>query len=188
MAVREPTAATPVFGLMAEFDRAEQLIEGVRRARAAGLRRLDAHSPFPIEGLAEEMGFTDRRVPWFTLLGGIVGAAAGYGMQVYTNLAFPIDVGNRPLVAPPAFMLITFELMVLGAVLAGIGSMLALNHLPRLSHPLFDVASFHLASKDKFFLVVLSNDPQFDRERTRQFLDGLAPVRVDLVGKTEEPE
>jgi hypothetical protein len=186
--VREPTAAAPVFGLMAEFGHAERLIEGVRRAREAGFRRLDAHSPFPIDGLAEELGFKDQRVPWFTLVGGVAGAAVGYGMQVYTNLAFPIDIGGRPLLAPPAFMLITFELMVLGAVLSAIGSMLALNHLPRLNHPLFDVESFHLASKDKFFLVVLSNDPKFDRERTRRFLSSLEPLRVDLIGKTEEPE
>jgi hypothetical protein len=186
--MREPTAAAPVFGLMAEFDRAEQLIEGVRRAREAGFRQLDAYSPFPIDGLAEELGFADQRVPWLTLLGGMVGAAVGYGMQVYTNHAFAIDIGNRPLFAPPAFMLITFELMVLFAVLFSIGSMLAFNHLPRLNHPLFDVASFHLASQDKFFLVVLGNDPKFERERTRRFLRGLKPVRIDVIGKTEEPE
>jgi hypothetical protein len=127
-------------------------------------------------------------VPWLTLLGGIVGAGLGYGMQVYTNRAFPIDIGNRPLVTPPGFMLITFELMILFAVLFSICGMLALNHLPRLNHPLFDVRSFDLASTDKFFLVLLSNDPKFDRERTRAFLNNLKPVRIDLVEGTEEPE
>jgi hypothetical protein len=186
--VREPTADQRVFGLMAEFDRPERLVEAVRRTREAGFERVDAHTPFPIEGLAEELGFRDQRVPWLALLGGIVGAAAGYGMQVYTNHAFPLDVGNRPLVAPAAFMLITFELLVLGAVSFAIVGMLAFNHLPRLNHPLFDVDSFRLASTDKFFLVVLSNDPKFDRRRTRGFLRSLDPVRVDLVGQTEEPE
>jgi hypothetical protein len=85
-------------------------------------------------------------------------------------------------------MLITFELMVLFAVGFAIVSMLAFNHLPRLNHPLFDVDSFRLASTDKFFLVVLSNDPKFDRHRTRAFLRSLAPVRIDPVGQTEEPE
>jgi hypothetical protein len=173
---------------MAEFDRPERLIDAVRRTREAGFERVDAHTPFPIEGLAEELGLRDQRVPWLTLLGGILGAAAGYGLQVYTNHAFPLDIGNRPLIAPAAFMLITFELLVLGAVLFAIGGMLSLNHLPRLNHPLFDVDSFRLASTDKFFLVVLSNDPQFDPRRTRAFLRGLHPVRVDPVGQTEEPE
>lgn len=186
--MREPTPTQRVFGLMAEFNRPERLIEAVRRAREAGFERVDAHSPFPIEGLAEELGFRDQRVPWFTLLGGVIGAGLGYWMQVYANHAFPLDIGNRPLVTTPAFMMITFELMVLGAVLFSILSMLAFNHLPRLNHPLFDVGSFQLASADKFFLVVLSNDPKFDPRHTRAFLRSLDPVRVDQIGQTEEPE
>lgn len=184
----EPTAKKRAFGLLAEFDRPDGLVDGARRARKAGFSRIDAYSPFPIEGLAEEIGFKDRRVAWLTLIGGIVGAAVGYGMQVYANQAFPIDIGNRPLVAPPAFMLITFELMVLFAVGFSIFGMLALNHLPRLNHPLFDTPSFHLASANKFFLVIFSDDPRFDQARTRTFLRSLQPVQIDLVERTEEPE
>jgi hypothetical protein len=183
--MREPTARTPVFGLLAEFDRAERLIESVGRTRAAGFRCVDAYSPFPIDGLAEALGFRDRRVPWLTLAGGLFGAFLGYFMQVYTNHDFPIDIGNRPLIAPEAFMLITFELTVLFAVLFSIGGMFALNRLPRLNHPLFDLERFHLASADRFFLVILSNDERFDPEATRRFLDTLQPVRVDLVGHAE---
>ncbi|HEY6980329.1 DUF3341 domain-containing protein [Reyranella sp.] len=184
----EPAPGAGLFGMLAEFDRPERLIEAVEKARQAGFRRLDAHTPFPIEGLAERLGFADQRVPLFTLLGGIVGAAVGYGMQVYTNHAFPIDIGNRPLVAPPAFMLITFELTVLFAVLFAIGSMLALNRLPRLHHPLFDLDEFHLASSNKFFLLVLGNDPLFEEERTRAFLETLTPTRISPVEHTEVPE
>jgi hypothetical protein len=186
--MREPTARKEIFGLLAEFDRPEKLIDGVKRARSAGFQRLDAHTPFPIDELTQVLDFHDQRVPWLTLAGGMVGAALGYGMQVYTNHAFPIDIGNRPLVAPPAFMLVTFELTVLFAVLFSIGGMLALNHLPRLNHPLFDVPSFHLASSDKFFLVVFSTDPKFQIERTRAFLRSLHPLRIDVVARTEEPE
>jgi hypothetical protein len=186
--MREPTARSEIFGLLAEFNRPERLIDGVRRSRDAGFRRIDAYSPFPIEGLAEVIGFHDLRVPWLTLIGGMFGAATAFGMQVYTNYAFPIDVGDRPLVSVPAFMLITFELTVLFAVLFSIGGMLALNHLPRLHHPLFDIREFHLASTDKFFLVVFSNDPKFDEDRTEVFLETLEPVRITMVKRTEEPE
>jgi hypothetical protein len=124
------------------------------------------------------VGFHEPWVPLATLLGGIGGAAVGFGMQVYTSLDFPIDIGGRPAIAPPAFMLITFELMVLGAVLTGVATMLLRNGLPRLSHPLFDVETFHLASLDKFFLVIEARDAKFS-DRTRAFLESLKPVRID---------
>lgn len=186
--MREPTPRTRMFGLLAEFDAAERLATGVGKAVEAGYRRMDAYSPFPVEGIAEKLGFHDNRVPMLTLAGGIIGAALGYGMQAYTNLDFPIDIGGRPLIATPAFMLIVFELMVLFAVSAAIFGMLALNRLPRLNHPVFGVQDFHFATSDKFFLVIFSNDAQFDEQRTRDFLQGLAPLRVEVVEHTEEPE
>ncbi|KGM35763.1 membrane protein [Inquilinus limosus MP06] len=170
---------------MAEFRTPEHLLEAAKQARKAGFRRIDATSPFPVEGLAEVLGFRDNRVPLLTLAGGAFGALLGYGMQVFTNHDFPLDVGGRPLVAPPAFTLITFELMVLFAVLAGITGMLALNRLPRLNHPLFEVETFRLDSPDAFFLIVFADDPRFDR--ARRFLEELDPVRVDAVPPGEEP-
>ena len=184
----ESRAQTDVLGLIAEFDRPERLLESVRLSRDAGFLRVNAYTPFPIDGLAEALEFRDRRVPWLTLIGGVFGAALGYGMQVYTNLAYPIDIGGRPIVAPPAFMLITFELMVLFAVLFSIGGMLVLNRLPRLHHPLFDVQDFHLASSSKFFLMISSDDRQFDRDRTLRFLEGMQPVRIDFIGHGEMRE
>jgi len=42
-----------LYGLMAEFDEPEPLIQAARLARKAGFRRMDAYTPMPIEGLAE---------------------------------------------------------------------------------------------------------------------------------------
>lgn len=166
-----------LYGLVAEFDRAEALLEAVRRTRQAGFRRFEAYSPFPIEGLSEAVGFKENWVPLATLLGGIAGALIGYFMQVYTNLDFPIDIEGRPTIAPPAFALITFELTVLGAVVTSVVVMLLLNGLPRLSHPIFDVPTFHLASLNKFFLVIEARDRRFGAGRA--FLESLNPVRID---------
>ena len=190
--MREPRptreAGHGLFGLLAEFDRPEELKRAARRAREEGFSALDAYSPFPVEGLAETLGFRDARVPLWTLAGGVFGAAFGYGLQAYANLAFPLNVGGRPVIATTAFMLITFELLVLFAVLFGIGAMLILNGLPRLHHPVFGVETFHLASRDKFFLVVFSTDPRFQPERTRAFLESLRAIRVEDVPFSEPPE
>lgn len=155
--------------LLLEFDGPEALLAAAHRLRDED-RDFDAFTPIPIEGLAELTGFRDMRVPWLTFAGGVIGAVLGFGMQVYTNLAYPIAVGGRPLVAWPAFMLISFELMVLFAVVFAIGGMLALNRLPRLNHPIFDDPRFSFADGDRFFLVV--------RGASREGLAALQPRRI----------
>ncbi|PTM86957.1 DUF3341 domain-containing protein [Mycoplana dimorpha] len=186
--MREPSPDTEVFGILAEFNKPEALIAAVKAARKSGFRALDAYSPYPLEEMPEALGFREETIPWLSLIGGILGAGTAYGLQLWTNYAYPIEIGGRPIFAWQPFMLITFELAVLFAVLFPITGMLLLNRLPRLHHPIFDVEDFHLASSDKFFLVLFSNDARFDRRRTSHFLEGLKPVRIAVVEHTEEPE
>lgn len=165
------------YAVLAEFDSAEAMTMAVDRLREQGFANLDAYSPFPVEGLAEKIGKADRKVKVATLAGGIAGAAAGFAMQAATNLDYPLWIGGRPLVAVPAFMLITFELLVLGAVLAGIGTMLIANRLPRLHHPLFEIERFRCASDDRFFVAVLP-DERFDRDEVGKALAALDPLSI----------
>jgi len=180
---------SPRYGLAAEFDDADELVAAVRQLRAAGYRRFEAYTPFPIEGLAEAEGFRESKIALATLIGGFVGAATGFGMQVYTNLDFPIDIGGRPLIATPAFVLITFELMVLFSVTACILAMLILNRLPKLYHPVFDLPRFQLASLDRFFLVVDAADAHFDAGDSGALLRRLGAVRIEpMAGPDPEVE
>lgn len=186
--MREPPASTHPFGLLAEFNRPERLVEAVRRSRAQGFSSIDAYSPFPIEEMQEAMGLEENIVPWLTFGGGVFGAVLGFGMQLYTNWDFPIEIGGRPIQAWQPYMLITFELAVLFSVSAAIVGMLLLNRLPRLHHPVFDISEFHLAASEKFFLIIFGNDRRFDEQETADFLHGLEPMNVFVVGRTEEPE
>lgn len=185
--MREPSPDTEMFGVLAEFDRPEQLVEAIKVTRRAGIRSFDAYSPYPVEELTEALGFDENILPWLTFAGGIFGAAVGFGLQVWTNHAYPIEIGGRPIIAWQPFLMITFELTVLGAVLSAVFGMLVLNRLPRLHHPVFSVDDFHLASSDKFFLVIFSNDARFEREKTARFLGRLTPVRITTIEHTEEP-
>src|SRR5215467_8781396 len=75
---------SPVYGLMIEFEKPDELIEAARRVRDAGYKRIEAYSPFPVEGLTEALGFHRSRVPLITLLGGIVGGVGGFFMQWFS--------------------------------------------------------------------------------------------------------
>src|SRR3569623_1264672 len=168
--------ASPEHGLyavVAEFNRPAALLAAAEAAHAEGGRELEAVSPFPVEGLAQTLDFRERRIAPLFLAGGLLGAAAGYGLQVYCNLDFPLNIGGRPVLAPPAFVLITFELLVLVSVTTGVVAMLLMNHLPRLNHPLFEIPDFHFATSDKFFLAILAGGPNFDPHAARTFLASL---------------
>jgi hypothetical protein len=172
----------PIYGMMAEFDTPVALVEAAKRTYQAGYKKIDAYTPFPVEGLAEEIGFHRDEVPLVVLIGGIVGGLTGYLMQYWMSaVAYPLNIGGKPYHSWPAFIVITFEMTILFAGISAVFGMLALNGLPMPYHPVFNVPRFTRASRDRFFLVVFSSDVKYDPAATRQFLESLDPLSVSQV-------
>ncbi len=166
----------PIYGLLAEFETPADIVRAARAAHEEGYRRMDAYSPFPVEGLSEAVGFHKDRVALVCLVGGLLGLATAYVLQFWINtINYPINVGGRPFHSWPSFVVVSFELTVLfGGIAAAVG-MLAMNGLPMPYHPLFNVPIFAMATRDRFFLCIEAADPSFDLQRTREFLLGLGP-------------
>ena len=168
-----------IYGLVAEFESPDQLLDAAHHAREAGYRSIDAFSPMPIEGLAEAVGFQSTRLPLVVLLAGMFGAAGGFFLQWYANvLSFPLNVDGKPFNSWPAFIPITFELTILCAALAATFGMLAMNGLPTPYHPLFNVPRFARATRGRFFLCIKARDKKFDMGSARKFLESLKPFGV----------
>jgi hypothetical protein len=171
-----------VYGAMAEFGTADDLIAATRKARDAGYTRMDGYSPYPIGEVADALGFPRSEIGAIMFIGGLIGATLGFTMQYYLNgIDYPLNIGGKPFFSWPQFVPIAWELLVLTASLTGLIGLLALCGLPQPYHPVFNVPQFARASRDRFFLVIEAVDPQFDAARTREFLATLAPLSIEEV-------
>ena len=171
------------YGLMAEFETPEALVEAARQAHREGYRRMDAYSPFPVDELTDALGIRQTILPYLIFLGGIAGALTGYGLQYFAFvLNYPYNIGGRPLHSWPTFIPITFELTILFAGLTAFFGILLLNGLPQPYHPVFNVPEFvEHGSRDRFYLAIESRDPRFSADGTRRFLENLHPTRISVI-------
>lgn len=171
-----------LYGYVAEFDSPDELLEAARKTKAAGFTEVRAFSPYYVPGLADILGQTNKALPYIVLIGIVVGASLGFLLQWYTDvLDYPVIIAGRPFNSWQAFLIISFELGILGGALAATGAMLIPSNLPLPYHPAFNTPNFQQASRSRFFLAVLTTDRRFHLQRTREFLEALAPDAVSVV-------
>ena len=174
--------APPLYGVIAEFDSPNDLVQAARRVYEAGYRRINGYSPYPIEELSEAIGFTHTSLPLIWFICGVLGGIAGFGMQYWMEVVdYPLNVGGKPFNSWPAFIPITFECIVLAAAFSAVLGMLILNKLPQPYHPVFNTPNFALATRDRFFLAVEANDPKFDHAKVVSLLQSLNAMEVSDV-------
>jgi hypothetical protein len=170
--------AAPPWGVIAEFANASELLAAAHAARAAGYRNAEAYAPFPVEGLAEALGFRRNWIAPITFAGALAGGLGGYLLQwTSATIDYAINVGGRPAHSWPMFIPVTFETTILGGALAAVIALFFANGLPSLYHPIFNAPDFDLAMRNRFFLCLRSDDPAFDADGAARLLDGLAPLR-----------
>lgn len=177
----------PVWGLMAEFENVDTLVDAAERVRDAGYSLWDCHSPFPVHAVEPAMGLRRTILPFIVLGGGITGASLGILMQWWMNaINYPLNISGKPLWSIPANIPVIFELTVLLSALCAVFGMLGLNKLPELSHSVFSSPRFRRATIDRFFITIEATDPVFDMKRTQALLESLGVVGAVEVLLEEE--
>lgn len=171
--------------VIAKFADSDAMLEGTRKMRERGHKKLDTHTPYPVHGIEEALGLGRAKIPTIVLCGAILGACLAYAMIYFMNVVdFPINVANRPYHSPPANIPITFELAVLLGGCSAFFGLMALMRLPEPYHPVFEAESFWRASIDGFFLsieVPKGQSPQAVADELKSFAD----VSVEIVEESE---
>ena len=169
-----------IYGLLAEFNTPTELVEATEAAHAAGYRRMECYTPYPVEEAAEALHFHTTRVPLLCLLGGLMGVTTAFLMETWINVwGYPLNIAGRPLWSWPAFIIPAYEWTILFAGLSAAFGMIGLNGLPQLYHPVFNAPNFRNgATTDKFFLCLEAHDPKFSLNETRAFLEQFPAVSV----------
>ena len=175
-------ATQPLYGVMAEFLTTDEYVQALRKVRAAGYTKFDGYSPLPVHGASEAMDLPRNPVSFMVLCGGLAGLAGGFVLSTWVSMiAYPVNIGGRPLFSWPAFVPPVFETTVLLASLTAVFGMFALNGLPALYHPVWNVPAFARASSDRFFVCIEAIDPKFDLGAVKTFLAGLGSHEVSEV-------
>jgi hypothetical protein len=192
--------SSTVYGLVAEFDNADAIMEAADKIRDAGYRIVEAYTPFPVHGLAVKIAKEDIRVPWVMFGCGILGLFSGYVLEWSTTSpwvekvmkglpvdivtrawAYPMNIGGKPFHSWVSFIPVAYEMTILFTAFGAVFGMLLMNGLPRPHHSIFNAKNFERASQDRFFLCIEAADPKFDYENTWQFLQSLHPADVSEV-------
>ncbi len=167
-------ADAPLFGISAEFRSAQGLLDGVRLLRPAAFGTLEAYSPVPVPGLSRLLGGRGSLAP-MAVAGVVLGFAAMMGMCIYaTAYDYVFDIGGRPLVSWPAFVVPSVSFAMLAGALAVYLAMLVTNRLPRLNHPAFNIPNFTRVSQDRFFLTIAPDEQPLDMGAIERALGTLA--------------
>lgn len=166
-------------GLALEFAAEAALLHAARRVREAGIRSVEAYTPYPVEALDRLLPGSSLALPVLVFAAGMLGLAGGFVLQWYgAAVSFPLNIGGRPPASWPAFIPIAFEIAVLCAVAAGFAGFFALARLPQPYQPIAALPGFDRASQDRFFLVVDGDDPRFAAAEVEEIAREAAACRV----------
>jgi hypothetical protein len=154
--------------LVGSFDREEDLIEAIHCAREQGCRIVDVYVPYAVHGLDRVLGLRPSRLSWVAFGCGALGVLLALAFQFWTTaIDWPVDVGGRPWNSLPAFVPVTFEMMVL---FAGLGTVLAFLLTCRLFPGKQPGLSFPGVTDNHFVLVLQERDATFDPDVVRRML------------------
>jgi len=110
-------------GVLGTFVHVDAATDAIRALRARGFRNnLTVYSAAPNHEIEEALEHKVSPVRLFTLIGGLTGCTAGFGMTLWMSYDWPVVVGGKPIGSIPPYVVIAFELTILLGALSTLGA------------------------------------------------------------------
>jgi len=171
------TAST--VGLLASFDYVDSAVNAIGELRAAGLKKITAFMPYPEAQIEEALAYDQSPVRVWALAGGLLGAAGGLAITAFTSMDWPLVTGGKPILSIPAYVIITFEMMVLFGALSTVIGLFINSRLPYMKPMVVYDPEF---SAGKFGVYVTVSSDRADSARGILRGQDPAEIREDPVG------
>ncbi len=177
------------FSVVGIFDSAQLLMKAIPEIKAKVPARLEAYTPYPIEGIDKLLGLRKSPIGGMVLVMGIIGAIAGIGFELWTSgWDYPLMTAGKPYFSWEAFIPIMFEMTVLFATFtAGLGMLLLLNRLPLFRHPMLRSKSMPLITRNKYALAVEAGGAELDAESVSRIFKESGAESVEVIEQPEPP-
>jgi hypothetical protein len=163
--------------ILGAFDDEANLLGVTRAAHKEGLKIIDAYTPYAVHGLDAALGLRPSRLPWICFFAAITGAVLKLWFEFWTSMVdWPLNVGGKPWNSLPAFVPVTFEVMVLSAGLTTVFVFLVLARLRPGKRP---SVTYPGVTNDRFVLVLEESDSRFDVVQVQGLLQKFGAVAVE---------
>lgn len=175
-----------IHGVLAEFRNPKELVDAAETVKESGYRKFDTYAPFPIHGMEKAMGLKESPLGWIVLVAGLMGMTGALALMIWVmGYEYPLNISGKPFINFPIYVPITFELTVLLSAFGATFGMFALNKLPRLYNPLFNVERFKKATDDGFFICVEASDDLFDEQPVTKLFSDSGAIHIETVYDSE---
>src|SRR5512140_1072741 len=159
------------------FERGDDVVKAVTESRRRGFKVVDVYAPYAVHGLEEAMGLAPSRIPWIVFVIGLIGAGLKVWFEFWTTAVdWPLNVGGKPYNSLPAFVPVTFEVMVLFAATGAVLSFLIVCRLYPGKRSRLPVRG---VTDDRFALVLEESDSTFDPDKVESMFRDLRAVHVE---------
>ena len=116
--------------IMGLFKSEDKVVNAINALKQSSYEFIRVNTPIPSHKIMDALKLKKSRVGWFTLCGGILGFIGGFALAIFTATRWNLIVSGKPIIAIVPFVVVGFEMTILGSVFGNVIGLLTQTRLP----------------------------------------------------------